>query len=269
MSNGTGRGLLRRVTRSAGVAIAPVIALLIGLAPLPAAAQVQEDFAVLSLVGDQIELVGYYPNIGSNLDRHKRRQVPLQDDGLDMAALIAADAAIKSQEPQAQTMLLKTRNPDHYKLQEQGTGSGVSASLLEALKPLVQQAGAKRLVLVTKNRADIRLAIMDGDLSRPGRLQGVGLYVDRVTEMKRVDTGEGSVGFIAPFAYLRVSLIDVPTMTVLSTGAAAETLTVSTANNRDAVDPWGALSEAEKAEYLKKAVSIGVRNAMGRMQLVR
>lgn len=227
-------------------------------------------YAVLSLVGDQIGVVGYNPQVGSNLNKHSRRQIDLQDDSLDRAALIAVHEALKAQEPQADIVLLKSRNPAHYNFEAHGLDDmRASGGLLETLKPLVQETRAKRFVLVTKHRADIMLAVMDGGLNRPGKLYGPGFYLDRVTAMQRNDTGESSIGFVAPFAYLRVSLVDVATMGMISTATATETMTVTTANKLTAVGPWEALSATEKVEYLQQAIRLGVDHSMDRMKPVR
>jgi len=111
--------------------------------------------------------------------------------------------------------------------------------------------------------------VMDGSLTRPGRLYGPGFYLDRVTGMQRRDTGETSIGFVAPFAYLRVSVVDVATMSLVSTATATESTTVSTANKRDAVNPWDALTSGEKVDYLQRVIDIGVHESMGRLKLVR
>jgi len=237
---------------------------------LPATAQEQPAYAVLSLVGDQIGVVGYNPQIGSNLNKHSRRQVDLQDDSLDRAALFAVHEVLKAEEPKAEIVLLKSRNPAHYDFESHELDAmRKPGGLLEMLKPLVQETHAKRFVLVTKHRADITLAVMDGSLTRPGRLYGPGFYLDRVTGMQRRDTGETSIGFVAPFAYLRVSVVDVATMSLVSTATATESTTVSTANKRDAVNPWDALTSGEKVDYLQRVIDIGVHESMGRLKLVR
>lgn len=244
-------------------------AIAIGLAP---AAQAQErlDYAVLSLVGDQIGVVGYNPAIGSNLNRHSRRQVDLQDDSLDRAALIAVHEALKRSEPGAELALLKSRNPAHFKFEDHEFDSlRQPGGLIEALKPLVQQTNAKRLVLVTKYRAEITLAVIDGGLHRPGKLYGPGFYLDRATPMLARSSGESSIGFVAPFAYLRVSVIDVPTMAMISTATATESMLVTVANKRDAVDPWDALNSEEKVRYLQEAIRVGVDSALERQKPVR
>lgn len=265
-SNHAGR---RPVRRRVLASLAAAMACGLGLAAPAARAQAQVDYAVLSLVGDQIGIVGYNPSVGSNLSKQGRRQIDLQDDSLDRVVLLAVYETIKEQEANAEIDLLKSRNPAHFDFEAHDFGSlRDRGGLLDSLKPLVQQTHAKRLVLVTKHRADAMLAVMDGGLSRPGKLYGPGFYVDRVTAMQRRDTGETSVGFVSPFAYLRVSVIDVATMAIVSTATATESITVSTAHKREAVHPWDALDAGEKVQYVQQATRVSVVQALGRQKPV-
>jgi hypothetical protein len=64
-----------------------------------------------------------------------------------------------------------------------------------------------------------------------------------------------SVGFLAPFVYVDVWLIDVATGTVTRRAAITSGHTIGTSNNPEGVSPWDALSTQEKVATLKRMLA--------------
>ena len=80
---------------------------------------------------------------------------------------------------------------------------------------------------------------------------GPGYYVDRDLWISRSDTGERAQGFLAPFVYIRVSLIDLATSAILRHELITESLVLSAARSKQGDDPWGVLSAEEKVAQLR------------------
>ena len=76
------------------------------------------------------------------------------------------------------------------------------------------------------------------------------------------DTCNEGVGFLAPYAYLSISLVDLKTGAVLRTRTTSETMSIGTGASPSQTHPWDAVPAATKVEALngviRKAVAAGV-----------
>jgi hypothetical protein len=114
----------------------------------------------------------------------------------------------------------------------------------------VAQSKATHLLLFTKQRHEAMLRLRDGNVGN-GRLEGLGFYVDRAMSMQNPDTGEYYLGFLSPFAYFRVSLIEIATGKPLGEESVyASDAHASTSN----VHPWDTLNSQEKMSALQTMV---------------
>ena len=83
----------------------------------------------------------------------------------------------------------------------------------------------------------------------------MGFYIDSEQSVKDVTTREVSQGFLAPYAYLRLSLVDLSTGAVLAERNINASATVGTVGLKNSVNPWEALSPAEKIELLNQLLA--------------
>jgi len=234
---------------------------LAGLAAIPATAADQR-YAVLSLIGDKVSLVWWRQATGSNIDRNERQAVAIKDGALDKMALLAVDDALRRAHPKATPTLLAVRDPKLYALQEQMLERGTDAGeLLGAVTGLLGQSQATRLILVSKYRADARLPIR-GKFVGVGKLTGLGFYVDEEMSLTDLNTGVTNDGFVAPFAYLAVTLVDVQTMMPIKRVLVPESFVFPTAASKSALRPWEALSAQSKVEALERLINQAVEHAM-------
>src|SRR5438105_11863319 len=65
------------------------------------------NYVVLPLLGNQVTVVTAHMGTGSNLDRNEYTMQPLNDGGLDVAALRYADRAITQVDPSAKVVMLR------------------------------------------------------------------------------------------------------------------------------------------------------------------
>lgn len=210
-------------------------------------------YAVLSLVGDRILVVEREMSTGSRLDRNQRHFVDVPDHALDKSMLVAIDDAIRRKDPGAVTILLTPRDPALYAAaSRQLDGTGNIAALYETVKPVLTGTNATHLVLVTKQRAAAKIPLRDGTVGS-GYLEGLGFYVDYGTFARNVDTNEAERGFIAPFSYVNVALIDVATGKVVSEQRVAGAAPYTTPNISIG-NAWGALTPQQKADRLAEVM---------------
>ena len=239
-----------------------VVAALAGLAAVPAARAADQRYAVLSLIGDTINLVWWQPSTGSNIDRNERQDVPTADGALDNVALLAVDDALRRANPKTEATLLASRDPTLFALQakllDRGSDTG---ELLAAVQGLLRQSQATRLILVSKHRGDARLP-MRFEYAGTGKLTGLGFYIDRRMMVKDADSGAADRGFIAPYAYLELALIDAQTMKPIRRSVVPQATTVATGSAKGAVNPWQAMTTQEKSDALAQLIRQAVDRAM-------
>ncbi len=210
-------------------------------------------YAVLSLIGDGFLLVHHTMETGSHLDRNVREFINLTNPAIDNGTVLAVERAVKSEQPGAGVVLLGTRDPELFAAQrtslEQGGGTqGIVARLREVLGG----AQATHLILVTKLRHDARLKL-ERSFTGSGKLEGVGFYMDYAMRTTRSDTGARGRGFLAPFAYIKVSLIDLQTVATLAEQDIVASTTHSTARS-DTLHPWDAMSADDKLRVLQSLI---------------
>jgi len=182
---------------------------------LPAFAADARKYAVLSLIGDEMLLVGAEAQTGGRLDRNPRRYLELMDSFADKAVLLAANETLK-QVTGTEPVLLFGRDRRLYAAQARLLDSGSSMEkLLADIRPLLANTGATHLVLVTKDRREARLQLHNTTVGH-GMLQGIGYYLDREMELQMADTGASAVGFVAAFAYFNASLIRLDTGQIIA-----------------------------------------------------
>lgn len=218
-------------------------------------------YAVLSLVGDQFTIVGRQMATGSHLDRNSQMPIAVDDAAFDAVATTAAESAIARALPGTATLRVSIRDPRLFALQERlFTDTADSKAMREALREVLVKSGATHLLVIVKRRDQARFALRDGSVGT-GTIAGLGFYVDDSMRTVRTETGEHSQGFIAPYAYVTVALIEVATMRALGSKSVSESSMVTPADSKEAVVAWDALSAEAKVVALNKVVSRAVSAA--------
>ena len=192
-------------------------------------------YVVLSLIGDELTVITYQSTTGSSMDTNRHESVPMAGAPFDRTALKATDAATTS---------LPSLYQDQEKLFAESRLT-VPEHIVNALK----HSGATRAIVLTKYRGEARLAARHRHLGS-GKLVGLGFHVDRQHRLTRSDTREVGVGFLAPFVYLRLSLIDVTTLAILREEIVMATTTFSAARSQDKSNPWVVLTPAQKVDSI-------------------
>jgi hypothetical protein len=244
--------LLRRIARPC------VLAALAFVSPARAEGTAPaHTIAVLSLVGDQIDVVTFQPQTGSLTETNRHSVLPFAQANLDFAALKAAKAVLSKADPGADIALLAASKPESYEPQGR-MFDGDRVTLPPEIDAAVQREHATQLVLVTKYRTETRMKVKNGALGT-GKLEGLGFYVDNFHRLRRSDTQETGIGFIAPYAYVELTLVDVAGRKVLRRIGATQSRTLAESRNTEGVGAWDVLSPQEKVEALNGILDRAVR----------
>ncbi|MEO5692182.1 MAG: hypothetical protein ABIQ72_03585 [Usitatibacter sp.] len=180
--------------------------LLLAIAPFAAEAR---QYAILSLVGDELTIVQREMATGSRIDKNTQLKVPLGGASLDRAMLLAVDEAVRKADPSARPVLLAPRDPKLFEVAARSLDGGGTAAVFEAVKPVAAKANATHLILITKHRHRAMLRLSDGHVG-DGVLEGLGFYVDHGSATRGSGAMMGDVerGFISPYTYFKVAVIE-------------------------------------------------------------
>ena len=214
----------------------------------------QRTFAVMSLIGDSITIVNAAPSSGSHVDTNHLQTFDDPAGVLDISTLKAAANAIKKVVPDAKPVLLATDSTILRKKQAQLIDD---QHLVDAdgLVGELKKAGVTDFLLITKHRATTDLHA-DVDTVGSGTLYGLGFYIDSYTRTRSGDTEEVGIGFLAPYAYFRIFLIDVATLTVETQVDVTDGYIMSNARNASGTErsPWNILDNTQKFQALAKMI---------------
>jgi hypothetical protein len=214
-------------------------------------------YAALSLVGNKIEIVSARPEIGSRLSQNRRRTFDDAEGTLDRYVLRAIEAAARRQDQSAQVAMLALPGSALYD-QPDRLFEGRQVVLPGAVVDAIVASRASHLLLLTKVRDAARVPLYDTSTG-VGQVQGIGFYVDNDVRLKVRETGSSADGVLAPFVYVKLSLVDVQSGEVVREEIVREMRTYATAENPRALVPWDVLSAEEKIEALHALIdrSIG------------
>ncbi len=235
--------------------------LVLAVSSAPAFAQpALRKVAILSTIGDVMTVVAAQRQTGSLINTNERSVTNVETPIFDHSALLAASRASKTNKPEVETVLLS--------MPKQATGAappfsfeGNQLSRNSMVLPTLEKSGATHVLLIVKHRAAARLKFSDG-ASGSGTLEGLGFYVDGAARTTVGDTGVGGTGFVAPFAYFKLQLVDLNSMTLQSEQVVTESVVRSAGRVQSGLDPWDAMTLEEKIAALKSLIERGIGEAL-------
>jgi len=210
-------------------------------APAPSASA-PPVVALIAAVGDHFEVVRQRQAVGSNIEPFARKQVPLQTQALNYAALRGLDQAVADAEPDAKRVLVQWAMPEATadSLTKSRNGRRHEDIVLNALLADLHAMPARqqwdRIEAVVP-------AYFYGQVSGMGtKLSGIGVYVQPLAnqnitlnndtgdvtissnpadgDFKTVDPNTGATAkssvFLAPYMYFERITIDAKTLAVIS-----------------------------------------------------
>jgi len=244
-----------RSVRQAGLAC------LLGLAAVAASAQqagtaAKRSYLVLSLLGDTITAVTQQSRTGTRLNRNTLETMALPEGIFDKPVLTSVESAIKRAEPAADVTVLFVGAVkalgDAEKFSE-----GNDLRLPSKMDAWLKQVNTTHLLLVTPHRAEANIK-GDRDGIGSGSLQGLGFYIDRELKVKNTQTGEYRDGYLAPYSYFKLQLVDRASGKIVRQQLVTEAIMLGDGR---AGDPWEVMSTQEKVTTLRGMLNeqIGLR----------
>jgi len=246
----------RRVLLNAAVACA------LGLPALASmAAEAAPHYAVISLIGDKLNVVVFEPSTGSNIHRNAKQAVPVAGRVFDGAALQAVQDGIKQLQPQSGISLYGNSDPALIKSIDEFMPNG-KLKLPQMFMDVFAQDRITHLILVTRRTSEAKLKLLSGDVG-DGRLEGVGYYVDPYQKLVNVNTGNSAIGLMAAYSYLRLSLIDLKTGEAVA-GRPVENSRSFSASDRDVKSShvWDSISAERKIEEVTQLIERSIAEAL-------
>lgn len=232
-------------------------------ADAPAAAAPARTYAIVSLIGDQFTIVSRRVDVGTRLDPNERTNLPVPDAVFDRIAAGAVEKALLDRKADTPVLRALIRDPRLFALQDKlFTESAESHDMRIALHDLLAKSGATDLILVTKQRGEPRFKVTDGLISGTGVISGIGFYIDNRSQMENTEQRMGGEGFLAPYAYLSVALIDMGSMKVVKSKLGLETTMALPQEKQPGGHPWDAMTSKEKVEALEYVIRQAVATGM-------
>ena len=224
----------------------------------PAAAP--RRIAVISLLGNTINVVIQTSVTGTHLDRNGRESFTVPGNLFDLAALGAANEALTQADPKAAVIPLKLPSAEMFgdtgKLFEAG-----KFVMPAALAPVLKQVNASHLLVIARYRAPTKVLTLRESLGS-GSLEGLGYYVDYQQVIRRDDTDERRVGFLAPYTYVKLWLVEAGSGAVVAERPVAIAESMMTRRPEGIADPWEALTSIEKVTVLRDQLTERVKAAV-------
>jgi hypothetical protein len=217
--------------------------------------------AVGSRIGDTVSRITLLPDVGNHPNQNRYDSYVLPDARFDLVATQSIRNAIAPLNRAIAVHAVEMRESDasaEALLTDATFNPGATTrSALEAMR-------ATHLLLLTKHRAPSRFKT-GGSSQATCDIEGFGFCVDRSQPVKRRDTGERGLGFLAPFAYFRLSLIELSSSNVIASQVATAGMVLSAARNKKVVDPWDVLDAREKSIVLERMIRAEVSRLVPRL----
>ena len=245
--------MLRRLL----VACLPLVAGCLVFTAQPARGAPVQKVAVVAAFGDSLSVVTYEPVTGSRVARNRTQPVAVPDRSFDAYAADSAVTVLRKSTPQWQAFTAIVDTVTGATVESLRKGNRVQFPE-EAARALAQE-GVTHVVLITRFRAPAALKVELGTVGS-GALEGIGFYIDRSMPLKRSDTEEIGIGFLAPFAYLQLSLVDLASGEIARTAHATETTSFS-GTSGESGHPWDALDAKAKVAALNAQIRAAVEKA--------
>lgn len=206
-------------------------------------------FAVLSLLGDNVQLISLSPARGDTVQSGDWTASPA--GGLDNAVLQALNGAItasgKDREVKLYTSGTRSLFGDPANLFVDG-----KLSLPGKLGEAVRQSGAAKLLLVTRSRQEPALAA-----ALPARilatLEGPGFVLDQRPGAQIGFDGQPGQPVFAPYVSIRVALIDLSDLKLKREQSLAVASRLAVAAEA-AANPWAATTTEQRVKALEALI---------------
>lgn len=213
------------------------------------------NIAVLSLAGNTLALHVQRHQVGSRTENSPVEVNSVEDPVFDQAAIIAARRSLLKLLPDAKLQLMTTQDKGLYSAQnDMFENPDQHAEDRAYLKDLFKAQGVSHAIVISKFRGVAAIRLANATVGS-GLLEGLGFYVDDMIRTLNRSDDTSSRGMIAPFAYVRVRLVEADTLKVLGEGTAKESIVIAHPSaDSSGMDTFTKMSAAEKIKNVRTAL---------------
>lgn len=223
-------------------------------------AQSQRSYAVISEMAREVSLYTYQPQVGSRLNANPVTRLPIADGIFDKVALLKAKETIEKNDPGARIWLIAPAATDFFDARASVTEGG-SFAIPDDLAAGMKERGTTRLLVLNRARAPAKFQFANTSAGE-GTIEGAGFYVDRGVPVKNNETLQNSAGYMAPYLYVRATLVDAPSGRILATRRVLASRVVIARTAEESQHPWNLLTAADKANALGDMIKAEVERSI-------
>jgi hypothetical protein len=255
MNNANIRGrFLRWMTALALLGAAAAQAQVPASTPMPV-------LAVFSLLGEDVEVVVGAGSVGTRLNANEHETKAIQGAGFDRAVLRAVRDVLAAVRPATQMQPFAASTPMSNAAQRKIVADAADGGLPAWMVEQVASHKASHVLIATRGRGEADFRTRDGVSLGRGAIEGVGLYLDNDREVI-TPGGITARGFLGPFAYIRLTLMDAQTAAIVATHDVRASLAVGPHAGNKSLHPWDNLDAVQKIETLRKMIDDNVKRVM-------
>lgn len=217
---------------------------------------------LMSLIGDELTTVAERPgaSAGSDAEQTNRSTLPLQPGALDNSVARLLQLAVKQRDPKAGITLVAPTEASLFKGHDDWLPDTTAKLPVDVLNDL-RATGATQLLLLAKHRADGALQV-NGVQVRSGPLEGLGYYVNLSVEIRNPKTLITTQGFLAPYAYLQLALVDLASSRIVGQQRLLATRVMTDGLETGDVKPWQVVPDHRKLGVLLDLVHSEIDRAV-------
>jgi len=254
------RNILQATAASAGSLALPGWAQSTASAPLKLKA-----VGVFSLLGDGVQVaVSDAAPTDSRIERTNRDAIEFKGIGFDDIALRQSLRWLRNQFPVLPVQMYKATVPVEPNEQQAIADGAANGALPDWIIKAIVDKQLDHVLLVTRTRGPINVRTGGPGSQAIGRgtVQGVGFYIDVFFKMRNTETGVLSEGLIAPYAKIKLSLMDTNEAKVVREYTIDEAYASGAKGGSVVADPWTFIDNTEKVSVLRQMVSDGLERAL-------
>ncbi|MFN0182683.1 MAG: hypothetical protein ACKVQR_02580 [Aquabacterium sp.] len=222
-------------------------------------AQAPRKWAVMSLIGRDLTVVGYQSSTGSRINQDQRSVRTMPPLVLDDPAMKQVSDLIRRRQPGAVVGTISASDAE-YTQQDALVQDGryrAAADLAADFK----REGYTHLFLLTRHRAAAQLRMFN-KYQGTGNLEGAGFYIDTEMPIRNLNNGIVSIGYLAPFVYFQLHLVDLASGTVVLQRELLTNDVVTNEKGERNFHPANALNPAQRIQALRDLVSAALDAAV-------
>jgi len=246
-------------------AVKTVLAALLVFASLNVQAETApiRSIAVLSLAGNSLALHAERHQVGSRTENAPIEVLPVEDPVFDQVAIIAARAKLTKLLPQVKLSLMTTQDKGLYSAQnDMFEHPEQHVEDREYLRSLLKEQGVSHAIVISKFRSVAAIKLIDTTVGS-GALEGLGFYVDDMINTINRGDNTSSRGMVAPFAYVRVRLVEADSLRVVGQGTAKQSFViVRPSADSSGMDTFNKMTGADKVRNVRTALEYAMDAAL-------